>query len=169
MPVITRIVSLALRVGELIFATVVAGLIGSYLHDFDKKNAWPKKRFVYTEVIAGVSILLSLLWLLPFASSIFGWPMDLILAAAWFAAFALLVDSLHGQDCGRTFNWSGITNSGLCNRWKAAEAFSFLSAIFWLVSAIIGLWAMAKARRERDAATGDVDKNRGRWYRGPRV
>ena len=172
MPVLSRLVSVILRVGELVFASVslyrlttkriltelqvVAGIVGCYLHDFDQRDGWPKKRFIYSEVIAGVSILFSLLWLLPFAGGFYSWPLDLVLSAAWFAAFGLLVDQLSGQNCGRTFNWSGITHAGFCNRWKAAQAFSFLSAIFWLVSAIVGIWFMSKNRRERAAAAQDV-------------
>ncbi len=67
MPVLSRLVSVILRVGELVFASVslyrlttkriltelqvVAGIVGSYLHDFDQRDAWPKKRFIYSEVI----------------------------------------------------------------------------------------------------------------------
>lgn len=104
-------------------------------------------------MIAGVSILFSLLWLLPFASGFFGWPLDLILSAAWFAAFGLLVDSLDGQNCGRTFDWSGIGREGFCDRWKAAEAFSFLSAIFWLVTGLIGIWFITRNKRGDTLAT----------------
>ena len=94
--------------------------------------------------------------LLPFASGFFGWPLDLILSAAWFAAFGLLVDSLVGQICGGTFNWSGIGREGFCNRWKAAEAFSFLSAIFWLVTGLIGIWFMTRKRRGDTVATDNA-------------
>jgi hypothetical protein len=67
MPVISRIVSMALRFAELVCACVVAGIIGSYLDSYGGANAWPEKRFIYTETIAGLSILLSLIWLFPFA------------------------------------------------------------------------------------------------------
>ena len=114
-------------------------------------------------MIAGVSILVSLLWLLPFAAGFYSWPLDLVLSAAWFAAFGLLVDQLSGQNCGRTFNWSGITRGGFCNRWKAAQAFSFLSGIYWLASAILGIWFMSRARRDRAVVTENVKS----VYRAP--
>ena len=92
MPVISRLLSVLLRIGELAFAAVVAGIVGEYLHVFDKADAWPQSRFIYTEVIAGLSILLALFWLIPFTDSVINWPGDLILFILWIVAFALLVD-----------------------------------------------------------------------------
>jgi len=169
MPVISRLVSICLRVGELAFAAVVAGIIGSYLHGYDATNSWPGARFIYTEVIAGISILLALLWLLPFAGGFIHWPADLILSAAWFAAFGLLVNYVHGTNCtGSTFDWAGITQGGVCNRWRASEAFSFLSALFWLVSAIVGIWFAHRTKNTR-AVGADNGVARRRWYHRSRV
>ena len=39
MPVFSRVVSFLLRIGEIAFGAVVAGIIGSYLHDFDSADA----------------------------------------------------------------------------------------------------------------------------------
>src|SRR4051794_13790657 len=39
--------------------------------------------------------------------------------------------------CGSIWHWGDITENGTCQRWKADVAFSFLSFIFWLASAII--------------------------------
>ncbi|EAS31288.1 uncharacterized protein CIMG_06767 [Coccidioides immitis RS] len=140
MPFLSRVVSVFLRIGEIGFGAVVAGIIGSYLHDFDGTDVWPQARWIYTEVVAGVSILLALLWLLPFSGSFFMWPTDLVLSFAWFAAFGLLVNALNDLDCGGVFEWGNITGGTTCSRWKASEAFSFLSAIFWLVSTVVGIW-----------------------------
>ncbi|EXJ92310.1 hypothetical protein A1O3_00860 [Capronia epimyces CBS 606.96] len=147
MPVISRLLSIALRVGEIAFAAVVAGIVGSYLHDYRSGSGLPLARFIYIEVVAGLSILLALLWLLPFASGFFHWPIDLILSFAWFAGFGLLVNYVNKTTCGgHTFDWAGITHGGFCGRWKSNEAFSFLSAIFWLVSALVGLWFIHRER-----------------------
>jgi hypothetical protein len=86
MPVISRIVSMGLRACELAFAgvsatpnrkgplsnraQVVAGVVGSYLDDH-RGNGWPLARFIYIEIVAGISLLLGLLWLLPFAGGFF--------------------------------------------------------------------------------------------------
>ena len=92
MPVISRLISVLLRVGEIAFAAVVAGIVGEYLHAYDKANAWPPSRFIYTEVIAGISMLLGLFWLFPFTASVINWPGDLIMFILWIVAFALLVN-----------------------------------------------------------------------------
>jgi hypothetical protein len=89
---IDGILNILLRIGELAFAAVVAGLTGEYLHAVGKSDSEAKRRMIYTEVIAGVSILLSLLWLLPFAGSFIHWPVDLLLFVAWIIAFGLMVD-----------------------------------------------------------------------------
>lgn len=62
---------------------------------------------------------------------------DFVLALAWFAAFGLLVNALGPVHCGGVFHRGGDSHGGICGKWKASEAFSFLSAIFWLVSALL--------------------------------
>jgi hypothetical protein len=122
MPVLSRLVSMVLRFAELVCASVVAGIIGSYLDSYDDANTWPEKRFIYTETIAGLSILLSLIWLLPFTGGFLHWPIDLIISAAWFAAFGLLVNALGRNGCGGgAFSWGGITQGGVCNRWRVSS------------------------------------------------
>lgn len=96
MPVISRLVSIILRVAEIAFAAVnnpylhptvkshltlfqvVAGVIGHYLAEVNHSGVdvdWlPQSRWIYTEVIAGLSILLGLIWLIPFSSGFFSWP-----------------------------------------------------------------------------------------------
>lgn len=169
MPVITRIVSIGLRTGEFAFAAVVAGLIGKYLHDYDRAHSgMPHARYIYTEVIAAISVLLALLWLLPFSGGFIHWPADLVISAAWFASFGLLVNAIHGSNCGRVFNWSGITHGGYCNRLRASEAFAFLSAILWFASTLLGLWFVHKTRRDARVAHNSSHTRR-RWYRRSNV
>ncbi|EAW12762.1 MARVEL domain-containing protein [Aspergillus clavatus NRRL 1] len=146
MPVVSRLVSIVLRVAEIAFAAVVAGLIGYYLHQFRHVDAWPQARWIYTEVVAGLSMLLGLIWLIPFSSGFFSWPFDVIISLAWFAAFGLLVDAIHKLNCGSIWQWHFVGDHTTCGRWKAAEAFSFLSAIVWMASALVGLWFTFRVR-----------------------
>lgn len=89
--VLARIVSIVLRVAELVFATIVAGINGYYLHETRQASSWTNGRFIYTEVVAGVAIFFSLIWLIPFSGSFIHWPVDLLISITWFAAFGLLV------------------------------------------------------------------------------
>lgn len=150
---------------QLVFSAIVAGITGYYLHH-SGQSAWDLGRFIYTEVVAGLSILLSLLWLFPFSGSFIHWPTDLVLSAAWFAAFGLLVDQFHGT-CGNTFDWSNLHFRGTnCGTWKSDEAFAFLSAICWLVSALLGArWV----RKHTDRQAAAQNSARTRWYRRSRV
>ncbi|OBT87467.1 hypothetical protein VE02_03580 [Pseudogymnoascus sp. 03VT05] len=162
---IDRIVGTLLRVGELAFAAVVAGLTGEYLHETRGQSNWSRKRFIYTIVVASLSIFLSLLWLLPFSGAFIHWPVDIIFFGLWIAAFGLLVNFIGPLNCGSIFNWGDITQNGTCQKWKADVAFSFLSAIFWLVSALVGIWFMRKHTPHHGAVAGDGIPARRRWYR----
>lgn len=62
---------------------------------------------------------------------------DIILSLAWFAAFGILVDAIHKLNCGSIWHWNGFLSGDTCGRWKAAEAFAFISAFVWLVSGIV--------------------------------
>jgi len=167
--VLERIASMALRIGELAFAAVVLGITSEYLHAVRNVGDWHKKRFIYTDVVACLSIILSLFWLLPFAGGFIHWPVDLILFILWIVAFGLLVAFIGPLNCGSVFHWGDITQSGGCQKWKADVAFAFLSAIFWLASALLGLYFVHKHRTRGAVADGGVGtnagKNRRRWYR----
>ncbi|KAJ9293986.1 hypothetical protein DTO271G3_7362 [Paecilomyces variotii] len=167
MPLISRVVSIFLRIGEICFGAIVAGIIGWYLHHYDSTHSWPRARWIYTEVVAGLSVLLGLLWLIPFASSFFVWPIDVILGLAWFAAFGVLVDALQDSSCWygpwEAISWDGrtyLSYNSSCARWKAAEAFSFLSAVFWLASGLVGMWFVFRVR----STQVDAVPVRRRWY-----
>ncbi|KAI1178121.1 membrane-associating domain-containing protein [Nemania sp. FL0916] len=138
--VFARIASIVLRVAELVFAVIVAGLNGEYLHEVRHTSSWSQGRFIYTEVVAGIAIFFSLIWLIPFSGTFIHWPLDFLISVTWFAAFGLLVNWLDGS-CGAVFDWNNVTifNDDQCGKWKAVIAFSFLSAICWLVSGIVGI------------------------------
>lgn len=145
-------------------------MTGKFLHESKGQSSWHLGRFIYTEVVAGLSILLALLWLLPFSGGFIHWPVDLVLSIAWFVAFGLIVNYLGGS-CGKTFNWSGIGLRGVnCGTWKADEAFAFLSAILWLVSALLGIfWVRKQRQKHATAHTTTTTNNRRRWYRRSHV
>ncbi|KAK1829112.1 hypothetical protein QBC39DRAFT_263926 [Podospora conica] len=161
-----EILSILLRLAELAFAAVVAGLTGAYLHAARGASALSLARFIYVEVVAALSIFFALVWLLPFSGSFISWPADLFFSVLWFVAFGLLVDWLGGR-CGGVFDWQGIGfagGEGGCTRLKADVAFIFLSAIVWLVSALVGFWWVRKHTRRAPVVT-----TRRRWYRRSHV
>ncbi|KAI0386829.1 marvel domain-containing protein [Hypomontagnella monticulosa] len=156
--ILTDIFSMILRLAELAFAAIVAGINGEYLHAVKDTDSWDQGRFIYTEVVAGIAIFLSIIWLFPFAGSFVHWPVDILISICWFVAFGLLVNFLNGT-CGYVFDWDNVSfrRGDQCGKWKAIIAFAFVSAICWLVSAIIGIiWVRDHERREYRRRT---------WYR----
>jgi hypothetical protein len=151
--ILSRMLSFFFRFAEFVCAAVVLGLIGHFLHIRHTQGTGPKGREIYTTVIAAWSIIVSLLWLLPFTSSFMHYPLDFITSCAWFAAFGALVNWIHKINCGSAFAWSGLYHGGTCDKWKAAEAFSFISACFWLASAILSIYVYHKVSRRDVAAT----------------
>ncbi|KAL2196584.1 membrane-associating domain-containing protein [Corynascus similis CBS 632.67] len=160
--ILADLLSIVLRLAELAFAAIVAGLNGDYLNSVHDADSWQLGRQIYTEVVAGVSILFAIVWLFPFSGSFIHWPADFIISVAWFVAFGLLVDWLDGN-CGDVFDWDGISFRGTasCSQWKATIAFAFLSAICWLASAILGIYWV----RRHTAAVDSGYYRRRRWYR----
>ncbi len=97
--ILADLFSILLRLAELAFAAIVAGLNGVYLHAVHNASSWQLGRFIYTEVVAGLSIFLAIIWLIPFSGSFIHWPVDFVISVAWFVSFGLLVDWL-GGNCG---------------------------------------------------------------------
>ncbi|CAI4215258.1 unnamed protein product [Parascedosporium putredinis] len=153
--------NIILRAAELAFAAVVAGITGWVLH---KSNDYTPGlgRFIYTEVIAALSIITAFIFLIPFSSSFIHYPWDFFLSVCWFVSFGLLVHFI-GDSCGYIFNWNNVAPEGdMCGKFKANIAFSFILAICFLVSAFVGIWW--NRRRERRAAVAAAPPRRA-WYR----
>jgi hypothetical protein len=164
-----RLLGMILRAAELVFAVIVLALTSEYIHKVnDYQTSWDMGRFIYTDVVAALATFLAIIWLFPFSSSFIHWPVDLFMSINWFVVFGLLVN-LIGDSCGYIFNWGNVAPRGSqCGKFKAIIAFSFLSAICWLVSALLGLfWVRGHERR---AAVADSHiTHRRRWYRRSRV
>ncbi|CAM1501124.1 Fc.00g102860.m01.CDS01 [Cosmosporella sp. VM-42] len=162
-----RIASMVLRAAELVFAAIVAGVTGHFLHQ-SHADSWANGRLIYTEVVAALSILFAVVWLIPFSGTFIHWPMDIFVSILWWVVFGLLVD-LIGNSCGHVFNWSNVAPRGdQCGKFKADIAFAFLSALLWLVSALIGFFWVRN--RERRVARADAaHARRGGWFRRSRV
>lgn len=183
-----RLVSMMLRAAELVFAAIVAGVTGDHIHK-SNASAWHLGRFIYTVTVSGIAIFLALIWLFPFSGTFVHWPVDILVSVLWWVAFGLLADVSQmflarskealpssqsnpmeqrlGSSCGAIFHWDNVSPRGdECGRFKAALAFSFLSAILWLASALIGIFWVRN--RESHAARADLHQRRG-WRRRRRV
>jgi len=85
-----KIVSVILRISELISAVIVAGLLGRYLYLVGLADDHADSRMVYAAVMAGISIVVSLVLCIPLKYSFYCFPLDFALSVCWFVAFGLL-------------------------------------------------------------------------------
>jgi len=88
----SQALSVVLRILELSCAAIVAGIIGQYLHYLALADAQAGSRIVYTEVIAGISILFSIILMPPLKYSFYCFAIDGILFICWMVAFGLLAN-----------------------------------------------------------------------------
>lgn len=164
----SRLASLILRFAQFVCAAVVLGLTAYFLHQRDKYGVGPLARTIYSIVVASISVILALIWMIPTTSSIINYAADFVFSAAWFAVFGLLVDYFDDISCGSIWYWEGIRFRGnnTCGQWNAAQAFSFLSAIFWFASFILGVITYHRLSRRPVATDGTRHR---RWPRRSRV
>ncbi|PQE05697.1 integral membrane protein [Rutstroemia sp. NJR-2017a BVV2] len=116
--------------------------------------------FIYTEVVAAIGILFSLLFLLTFARSFIHWPVDLPLFVLYMATFWLLGSFIAPMHCGSVWDRHGIAGEPQCSRFKADIAFCFLASVFFLVSALLGMSVVHRRTRVTEQKV-----MRRRWYR----
>lgn len=88
MPLLLHTLSLPLRLSQFLTALIILALTSTFLHDFTKFNT--NDRLIFSLVIAVLSLILSLLFLLPTTHTIVHAGIDLLIAAAWFAVFGVL-------------------------------------------------------------------------------
>lgn len=86
----SKVCSMIFRCGELVSACIVAGLLGRYLYFLNVADGNASSRLIYTEVMAGISIILSIILLFPLKFTFYCFPLDFILFICWMVAFGLL-------------------------------------------------------------------------------
>jgi hypothetical protein len=157
--IIARTLSLALRFAQFVCAAIVLGITAHFLHIYNgdatiNKYDIPFDRLIYSIIISSVSLVLALIWMVPTTASIIHWVVDLLFAAAWFAIFGILQDWYDNELlCGNGWHWRFF--NGGCGQWSAAQAFAFLSAVLWLVSAILGVLIWSKRNQGAAPVEGE--------------
>jgi hypothetical protein len=151
---LTRLLSLTLRFSQFTCAAVVLVLASLLLQSLDHMHHMDHSechgRLIYSVMIAGISLIASLIWFFPTTSHVVNVVGDMLFCGAWFGVFGLLQDYYRGAlGCGGIWAWEAMgVRNGMCSRWMAAQAFAFLSAVFWGVSLGLGgvVWRKAKKR-----------------------
>ncbi|KAH6642375.1 hypothetical protein C7974DRAFT_100588 [Boeremia exigua] len=139
--IFSRLLSIILRVAQFVFATVVLGLTAYFMYARERRGVGPFGRTIFAIVWSSLSIIVSIVWIIPTKSSMASYGSDLLFTAGWAAVFAVLVIWFNGAGCGSAWAWSGLSlsRSNYCGQWKAAQAFSFLSLVVWFTTFVLGV------------------------------
>jgi len=182
-------VSVILRILELCCAVIVAGIVGQYLHYLDLADVHAGSRIIYTEVIAGISILFSIIFMPPLKYSFYGFIIDFALFICWMVAFGLMENLTGGHGCSSYWYWSSwgyywgrywytvplssttqsLVGTAACGEWKAALSFSFIGGWTWFVSMLLGVYVCTKVPEHEVATTkmntvSKASTSINRWY-----
>lgn len=97
MGTVSRVLLVLLRLGQLASGAIVLGLLSRFfylLNDSapadDAGAIEPNGRLIYAAIIAALTILAALIFMLPLAYSFWSWPIDFLFFAAWLVVFCLL-------------------------------------------------------------------------------
>jgi len=120
-------------------------------------------KYWYSFGLSIVSIVVALILFPPLDHTFRHFPLDFVLGAAWFAAFALLVVEFKGTSCTQGFSQEGqIALGGLCNEKRAAWGFAFLTGCFFIAGSVLGLWVYLRERslKKRNTVSYRDDRTR---------
>jgi hypothetical protein len=135
--IIPRLTSITLRFAQFVCVAVVL-VQASYLLHHQQHQYYNDSygRLAYSVVIAIISLIASLTWILPITSHIVNVIGDVLLCSAWFAVFGLLQDWYqNAMSCGSIWAWNEMSlRNSLYSKWNNAQAFSFLNAVSWFAS-----------------------------------
>jgi len=155
----SKAISIVFRIGELISASIVLGIMSRFIYLVNLGHADTNSRLIYAEVIAGISIAASILLMPPLLYSFWAFPLDCALFICWMVAFGLLANLSGSHTCSSFWYWnywgyywgrfwyipratitySVVGNVG-CGPWRSVLAFSFIGGICWLVNTFIGFY-----------------------------
>ena len=75
----SKVVNAFLRFFELCNAAIIVGIVGWALHHIRIGNGPNNERLIYVEALAAISIVISIVLLVPFKFVFKAWPLDIIL------------------------------------------------------------------------------------------
>ena len=75
--IVSRLVSLVLRIAQFVFAAIVLGLTAYFLYQRSRHNDGPFGRVVFAVIWSSLSIIGAIIWAVPTSSSMTGYVSDL--------------------------------------------------------------------------------------------
>jgi len=74
--IVSRLVSLVLRIAQFVFAAIVLGLTAYFLYQRSRNNDGPFGRVVFAIIWSSLSIIGAIIWAVPTSSSMTGYVSD---------------------------------------------------------------------------------------------
>ena len=144
--VVGAVLRLILRLFQFVLALTVAGLYGVDLHHAHQKDGYIDSKWVFAEVVAGLSAFTVLVYGIPFFKSYWAFGWDWFLFVLWTALFGLF---------GRIFIPAHPTpkQSGQI-RMQRAVWVDLASMLLWLVTATLSTIIWWRGRQTRSLHTG---------------
>ncbi|EFZ00746.1 membrane-associating domain protein [Metarhizium robertsii] len=155
-----KIITMALRIAQLICAVIMVGVASYYIRGLESEGLGHISRFIFTDVVAVISAFFAFIWLIPFSSNYMNWYIDGIMCVLLAAAFGWQI-SYTQRECGKaTLSDFEQASEGLdedastCAKWRALYVFAVISAALWLVSAAVGFfWVKKHVRTAKPTRT----------------
>jgi len=172
----SKLCSVILRFCELSSAAIVAGIVGRYLFLLTDADAHAGSRIVYAEVMAGISMLLSILLFPPLKYSFYCFPVDFTIFICWMVAFGLLCGLTGTHACDSYWYWNSwgyywgrywytapgiivtpsLVGTSACGEWRATLAFSFIGGWCWFVSGLLGIIVITQYSDNERSTDGEM-------------
>ncbi|EEU33767.1 uncharacterized protein NECHADRAFT_89158 [Fusarium vanettenii 77-13-4] len=153
-----KVASVILRFLELACGAIVLGLLGRFCYLVDEAtNVSVDGRIIYAMVVAGITIVYSILVFAPFDILFMSFPFDFVLFIMWLVAFCLLETRTRSHICsaGWYYNYWGYywgrfwrvgpvgrvnINGAGCSQWRTVIAFSIIAWVLFIISSILGIY-----------------------------
>jgi len=128
---------------QFILAVTVCGLYGVDISRARQQGKYLDSKWVYAEVVGGISALSALLLMIPFFLRFaLSWAWNLVLFILWIALFGTF---------GAMYIKEDPEGNGDIMRMKNAVWVDLASALLWFISALAGFayWSKHKERKSR--------------------
>ncbi|KAF4455107.1 integral membrane [Fusarium albosuccineum] len=147
----SKIVTVALRISQLICAIIMVGIASDYIAKNKEQDLGHLSRFIFTLVVSAFCAFFAFIWLIPFSSNYMNWYIDGIAClflggdSGWLIYYsAKKCGEASSSDVGVAVDKFDDDNALPCEKWKALYVFAIISAALWLISAGVGFFWVKK-------------------------
>jgi len=145
---ISKILRIVARFLQFVLALTVAGLYGVDLHHAAQAHKYADSKWVYAEVVAGVSCITILVYMIPILKTwaCFGW--DALLFILWMALFGTF---------GKMYINENPEGDAGVTRMKHAVWVDLVNMLLWFMTAVYGTVIFFMHKRGRTLHTGRAE------------